>query len=99
MTPNPPHDRSMKMDYLLSWTMNVFLVAVFPATIGFVGAPLWSFLGYAVVAGIVLTLVEDVSFVRTVFERADVRGYLKVRIVLVMVCGIIPFLIGSVSAG
>lgn len=88
-------ERSMWLNYLLRCTANVFIVAVLPARMGSSGEPLWIFLAYAVTAGTVLALAEDVGWAREIFVRPDIRNYLKVRIAIVVVCGIAPFLSGS----
>ncbi|GGE85440.1 hypothetical protein [Sphingomonas prati] len=87
-------DRSMKVDYLLVWAANAAIVAVLPAKLGWSGAPLLIFLTYAVTAGIVLTLAEDLRYATLAFTRTDIRSYLKVRVGLVAVFGIVPFLLG-----
>lgn len=91
-------DRSMKLDYLLDWTVNIFIVAVLPVRIGLLGAPLWFFLTYAATAGVVLTLVDDVGYAREIFSRSDIRSYLKVRIAIIAILGIAPFLSGCALA-
>lgn len=88
----------MKLDDLLGWSVNVFAVAVLPARIGVLGGPLWFFLVYAVIAGIMITLAEDVRYVRSTFVLSDLRDSLKVRTVIVMVYGIAPFLLGRAFA-
>lgn len=88
------HDRSMLAKYVLDWAMNLVIVAVLPVRIGILGAPLWFFLGYAIIAGLAAILTEDLRYARLVFVRADIRDYLAVRIAIVAVLGIAPFLAG-----
>ncbi len=91
-------DRSMTLDFLLHWTANVVMVALLPVRIGVSGATLWGFLAYAVIVGIVLTLVDDVRNARRIFVRPDVRDYMKVRVAIVVILGVMPFLAGRALA-
>lgn len=88
-------DRFMKLDHMLGWAVNAIVVVAFPARMGSLAAPLWAFLAYAVAAGIALTFVENARYVREVFARADIRHYLQVRIAIVVLVGIVPFLAGG----
>lgn len=88
-------DRSMKVEYLTDWAVNAVVVVVLPTSMGLAGASLWIFPAYAVIAGIALTLAEDLRYARLAFTRTDVRSYLMARVAIVAVCGIVPFLLGS----
>lgn len=88
----------MMANHVLNWAVNVFTVVVLPARLGLLGAPPSVFIAYAMIAGIVLTLAEDPRYARLIFSRADIRRYLAVRIAIVVVVGITPFLTGRVLA-
>jgi len=98
MRARPDHDRSVLTKYVLDWAMNLVIVAVLPVRIGILGAPLWFFLAYAIIAGLVAMLAEDLRYARLMFARADIRDYLTVRIAIVAVLGIAPFLAGHLLA-
>ncbi|MBB4099349.1 hypothetical protein [Sphingomonas kyeonggiensis] len=74
----------------MSWVANLVIVAVLPTRLGLLGAPLWFFMAYAVVAGCVLALIDSVGFARDICIRPDVL----VRIMIVVVGGLVPFTIG-----
>jgi hypothetical protein len=84
----------MMTDHVLNWAVNVITVVVLPVRIGFLGAPLWFFLAYAMIAGTVLMLAEDFRYARSIFGRSDIRDYLGVRIAIIAVVGITPFFTG-----
>lgn len=88
-------DGSLSLESAMTWAANIVIVAVLPARLGLLGAPLWFFLVYAAVAGCVLALSESLSHARDLFFRSDVRAYLLARVVIVAVGGLIPFAIGG----
>lgn len=88
-------DESLGLDAAMSWAANIVIVAVLPARLGLLGAPVWFFLAYAAVAGCMLAVSESLSYARDLFFRSDVRAYLVARVVIVAVGGLIPFVIGG----
>lgn len=84
----------MMPDHVLNLAVNVCTVVVPPDRLGFPSAPPSFFIAYAMIAGTVLMLAEDLRYARSIFFRADIRRYLAVRIAIVVVVGITPFLTG-----
>lgn len=87
-------DRSRSLGSAMSWVVNFVIVAVLPMRLGPPGAPLWFFMAYAVVAGCVLALTENLAHGCDTFFRSAVRAYLPARIMIIAVGGLIPFTIG-----
>lgn len=87
-------DCDMMAEIVLRWVGNLIVIGALPFRLGQMGAPLWYLPIYAVVAGLMLTVAEDGQFAREVFFRIDVRSYMRVRIALIAVLGVTPFLAG-----
>jgi hypothetical protein len=88
-------NRTLPLRYLARSAVNVFLIAVLPAWLGMLGAPMWLFLAYAALAGSVLTLTENLHYAREVFSEPAMRDYALVRVAVVAVCGFIPFVLAN----
>ncbi len=58
------------------------------------GAPLWFFMAYAVLAGGAFTLTGTLGHRGEGISRADLRDHALVRVALVALCGLAPFAIG-----
>jgi hypothetical protein len=87
--PEPDHD--VITEIVLRCVGNLIVIGVMPFRLGQMGAPIWYLLLYAVVAGLMLTIAEDLRFAREMFSRADVRSYTRVRIAIIAVLGVMPF--------
>lgn len=87
-------DQPQGLQATMSWVGNLVIVAVLPMRLGLLGTPLWFFMAYAVVAGCVLALTGSLDFAREMVFRSDVRAYVLVRIMIVGLVGLIPFMIG-----
>ncbi len=90
----PEPDHNVTIEIVLRWVGNLIVIGVLPFRLGQMGAPLWYLPIYAVIAGLMLTIAEDLRFAREMFSRADVRGYTRVRIALITVLGATPFVGG-----
>lgn len=88
-------DRAMQLSSLARLPLKLLIVVVLPAWLGMLGAPIWLFFAYAALAGGVLTLIESLRCAREVFSEPAMRHYTLVRVALVVVCGIIPFVVGT----
>ena len=83
----------IRPDLLLPLAVNFIVMVILPAKLGLAGASLPTFLAYAALSGALLTLAGDLRYLRAIFSRSDVRGYLLVRIVLAAIAGAIPFVV------
>jgi hypothetical protein len=81
----------------LRLAVNLFAVTALPFQLGLLGQSLASFLAYVVGMGSVLALAEQPSRLSLLLSRPDVRAYLQVRVVLVLVCGALPYLLGVLA--
>lgn len=88
----------MDPEPMLRWICNIIAVTLLPACLGSTGQPLGMFLAYAVLAGAALTLGENRHYFWTVSMRPDLRSYVRVRVGLVAVLGLLPFLGGTTFA-
>lgn len=85
--------QSIRPDILLPFAVNCVVMLILPARLGLAGVSVAAFLAYAAFSGALLTLAGDFRYLRTIFSRPDVRGYLLVRIVIVVIVGAVPFVI------
>jgi hypothetical protein len=92
----PAHD--MTAEIILRCVGNLIVVGPLPFRLGLTGVPFWYLLIYAVVAGLMLTVAEDLRFARALFQRSDVRSYAQVRVALIAVLGTAPFVSGMTWA-
>lgn len=83
----------VRPDLLLPLAVNFVAMVILPARLGLSGVSVPAFLAYAALGGALLTLAEDFRYLRTLFSRRDVRSYLLVRIVIVVVVGAVPFIV------
>jgi len=83
----------IRPDLLLPLAVNFVVMVILPAKLGFSGASVPIFLAYAALSGALLTLAGDLRYLRAVFSRRDVRGYLLARILIVATAGAIPFIV------
>lgn len=81
----------IRPDLLLPFAVNFAVMVILPARLGLSGVSVATFLAYAALSGALLTLAGDFRYLRTMFSRRDVRGYLLVRIVIVAIAGAVPF--------
>jgi hypothetical protein len=88
----------MRIETFGIWTANLSAVTLAPALLGRTGAGLADFTIYAATAASVLVTMEDGRALQGVINRPDIRNYFQVRVVLVAVLAIGPFLIGRVFA-
>lgn len=77
---------------------NLIVIGALPFRLGLMGAPLWYLPFYALIAGLMLTVAEDLRFAQALFQRKDVRSYAQVRIALVAIIGTAPFVAGMAMA-
>lgn len=91
-------DHHMVTDIILRCVGNLIVIGALPFRLGQMGAPLWFLPVYAAVAGLMLTVAEDLRFARALFQRSDVRCFAQVRIAVIAILGIIPFVAGSTMA-
>ena len=82
----------------VTWLGNILAIAVLPFKLGISNASAILFLSYCMLCGAVLTFAEDSRFIIIAADRSDVRGYLLVRVVMTLVLGSGPFLIGKAIA-
>lgn len=87
---SPPLIRS---DLLLPLAVNFAAMVILPARLGLSGVSVATFLAYAALSGALVTLAEDLRYLRSMFSRRDVRGYLLVRIVIAAIVGAVPFVV------
>lgn len=87
-------DRGLTPEIILRCVGNLIVIGALPYRLGQMGAPLWCLPVYAVLAGLMMTLAEDLRAARTIFERRDVRSYAQVRVALVAALGTAPFAAG-----
>jgi hypothetical protein len=80
-------------DLLLPFVVNFAVMVILPARLGLLGVSTATFLIYAALSGALLTLAGDFQYLRTIFWRRDVRGYLLVRIAIVAIVGAVPFIV------
>ena len=80
-------------DILLPLAVNFVAMVILPARLGLSGVSVATFLVYAALSGALLTLAGDFRYLRTIFSRSDVRSYLLVRIVIVVIAGAVPFVV------
>jgi hypothetical protein len=92
-------DRPVDPEPMLRWICNIIAVTLLPARLGSSGQTLGMFLIYAVLAGAALTLGENRRYLWTVSRRPDLRSYLRVRVGVVVIIGLIPFVGGATFAG
>lgn len=85
-------------DLLLPFVVNFVAMVILPARLGLSGVSIATFLAYAALSGALLTLAGDLRYLRTMFSRRDVRGYLLVRIVIVAIAGAVPFIVARSMA-
>lgn len=85
--------RSIRPDLLLPLAVNFVVMVILPVRLGLSGASVAVFLAYAALSGALLTLAGDFRYLHTIFLHRDVRGYLLVRIVIVAIVGVVPFII------
>jgi hypothetical protein len=81
-------------EIILRCVGNLIVVGALPFRLGQTGAPWWGLPIYAVLAGLMMTLAEDIHFARAIFLRRDVRGYAQVRVALIAALGTVPFAAG-----
>lgn len=82
-------------EIILRCVGHLIVVGALPFRLGQTGAPWWCLPIYAVVAGVMMTVAEDIRFARALFLRRDVRGYAQVRIALIALLGTAPFAAGT----
>jgi hypothetical protein len=85
--------RSIRPDILLPLAVNFVVMVILPVRLGLSGVSIAVFLAYAALSGALLTLAEDLRYLRTIFLHRDVRDYLLVRIVIVAIVAVVPFVI------
>lgn len=90
-----PETTKMTLEWQLRFAINLFVATVPPTFLGLIGEPPLSFLLYAAGIGTALMLAEQPSLARDMLARADVRSYLQVRVALVLLCGVVPYFLGS----
>ena len=93
--PDAEPDRTMRSGSLARLPFQLFIAAALPAWLGMLGAPIWLFIAYAVLAGGVLTATESLRNARDVFSEPAMYHYTLVRVALVAGGGIIPFVLGA----
>jgi hypothetical protein len=77
------------------WTANLVAVTVVPFTLGGTWRAPVGFAVYVGVAALALMLAEDGALWRQLRTRPDVRAYLRVRLALVALGALPPFVIGA----
>lgn len=91
--------RFIRPDILLPLAANFVVMVILPVRLGLSGVSVATFLAYAALSGVLLTLAGDVRHLRTVFSHRGVHGYLLVRTVIVAIVGAVPFVVArSVAA-
>lgn len=83
----------IRPDILLPLAVNFVAMVILPARLGLSGVSVTTFLVYSALSGALLTLAGDLRYLRAMFSRRDVRGYLLVRIVIVAIVGAVPFVV------
>jgi hypothetical protein len=81
-----------RVDTLALWTANLMAITVLPACLGRSGPSVINFVVYALVAGFLLAVIEDKRHLTRIFSRSDVRAYVEVRIALVALGSLGPYL-------
>ena len=87
----------MRLESLGIWAANLLAVTVLPASLGRSGPRMLDFAIYSVVAGLLLTCLEDKRYLLGLVERSEVRAYVKVRIAVVGLAALGPYLAGAAA--
>lgn len=74
---------------------HLIVVGALPFRLGQTGAPWWCLPIYAVVAGMTMTVAEDIRFARATFLRRDVRGFAQMQIAFIALLSMAPYAAGT----
>lgn len=90
---------AVRVETLSFWTANVLSVTVLPLMLGRSGSSITDFALYVAAAGLGLIMIEDGRNLPLLVRRADIRGYLQVRIALLAAAALSPYLAGRAMGG
>lgn len=83
-------------DTVTSFSLAFIGKLVLPFAIGVAGVSIYIYAIYGIICGALLVFVENPKYIKSVFHRKDILGYISASIILTLVAGLLPFAAGCV---